>query len=94
MPTIYFKVVCSEEAAMAGAGLGYSEIYGDRPRYFWDHGQASARARQLNSPEYGDAGCGSYAVEARQVYGDGTFDDDDDAYAIAQLGLRTQMPAH
>lgn len=85
MTKTYYKVVSSEESVMAGAGLGYEEIYGNRPRYYWSREQAKQRAALLNSPEYGDAGSGTYSVEERQFYHDGSFDDDADTYAREQL---------
>ncbi len=74
----YFKIMCSSEAELAGAGLGYKEIFGDGSRYFWDRAQAQVRAAELNAvcDELG----GTYSV-ARRTKGD----DDDDAYFQAFL---------
>lgn len=79
----YYKVVCGDEQEMTG--LGYEEIYGSRPRFFWSRPAAERRAAELNSPEWGDAGCGSYRVESRQWYDDGSWDDEGDDYAQRQL---------
>lgn len=83
----YYKVICSEEQQMAGAGLGYEEIFGSEPRYFWSLEKANHRAKQLNSPEYGDAGAGTYSVEECKVYDDGSFDDDGSPVARRQLEI-------
>ena len=76
----YYRVVCDAESEMAGAGLGYAEIYGDRARYYRSRTRANARAAELNNPEYGEAGCGTYRTERRE---DG-WDENDD-YCAPQL---------
>lgn len=83
----YFKVVCAQEEEKAGAGLGYEELFGSRPRYFWDEHDASKRAQMLNAATQGHRAYGDYAVEMRNVYDDGSFDDEDDNFARQQLGL-------
>jgi hypothetical protein len=77
----YYKVTCSRAHEMAGAGLGYEEIYGD-DRYFWDEAAAAKHAEYLSgSGDLQDA----YSIEERRVYADGSFDDDGDDYAWGQL---------
>jgi hypothetical protein len=81
----YYKVTCAEEHDMAGAGLGYEEIYGDGPRFFWDQKQAKQRAVELNAQTASDNGAGTYTVQARHAYDDGSWDDLGNLCARVQL---------
>jgi hypothetical protein len=78
---MYYKILCSREQEMAGAGLGYAEIFGYEPRYFHIRHQAEAYAHALNhSPSGSDYLNGTYSVQERN---DG--DDADDYHCAKQL---------
>jgi hypothetical protein len=85
MTRTYYRVVCRREADMDGAGLGYEDVYGDGPRYFWSPAEAARAAARLNGTGSADLR-GTYSVEARHLRGDDDLDDEDD-YARPQLGL-------
>jgi hypothetical protein len=86
MAKIYYKVVCEQAQEMAGAGLGYEEIY-DCPRFFWSRDEARRQAAELNSITANHNGAGSYVVEEGHIHDDGSWDDEGDQYAQEQLGL-------
>lgn len=79
----YYKITCTREHEMAGAGLGYDEIFGDAVRYHWRREEAEVVAAKLNNEFLR----GGYGVEERKVYDDGPWDDEGDRYAAEQLGL-------
>lgn len=79
MAATYFKIECSREFEMAGAGLGYEEIFGDEPRYFLDRGEADATCERLNSSGSDDLN-GTYNVAERNE-----GDDADDYYCARQI---------
>lgn len=85
--TVYYRVATTLEHEMAGAGLGYDEMYGDGPRYFWDRNDADKRIAELNASLAGDPLQNTYWVDERMVYQDGDFDDKYDASAREQLAL-------
>lgn len=86
MKTTYYRVACTREHEMSGAGLGYEEIYGDGPRFFWDRADALVRCDVLNCTNSEDL-TGCYSVEVGRVYADGSWDDDGNTHARAQLGM-------
>jgi hypothetical protein len=76
----YYKLVVAGEQTAAGAGLGYAELFGDVSRYHWSREEAEKAAEELRRD---GAEC---RIQERTQY-DGTIDDEDDNYALAQLGL-------
>jgi hypothetical protein len=81
----YYKIVLDREHELAGAGLGYDELFGDALRYYWDRGAAQRAAVWLN--EMGEDETGTYRIVERHCYADGSWDDEGDAYAAEQLSL-------
>lgn len=77
-PFTYYRVTTKRDAEMAGAGIGYEEIYGSEPRYYRFRIDAEAHAAVLN--ETSDELNGTYFVEERT-----TGQDDDDDYYHAQI---------
>jgi hypothetical protein len=91
----YYRVTTSLEHEMAGAGLGYEEMYGSQPRYYWDREDAQKRAHAFNTDgNYDPDLAGTYFVEERCVYDDGLWDDSDDQYAREQLGFCQRWIIH
>ena len=82
----YYKITCTREDEMTGAGLGYAEIFGSEGRYFWDSIEATQTCLRLNAIEDEDLR-GTYHVEERGIYEDGSYDDDGSKVAAEQLGL-------
>ena len=76
MPKRYYKVVLEGELVNYGGGIGYEELFGDQPRYFWERSQAERRATELGG-----------SVNERRIYDDGSFDDEDDDFARQQLDI-------
>lgn len=89
MTKTYYKIVCSKEHQMNGAGLGYDEIFGDYRRYWWDRATAEDQAGILNRC-IGSCGLelqGTYSIRERLMYADGSWDDDGDSHSADQLGI-------
>jgi hypothetical protein len=65
METMYYKIVCSRESEMTGAGLGYVEIFGHESRYFRTRKEAIKQAHRLNHWPCDDDLNGTYSVQER-----------------------------
>jgi len=79
----YFKVVSTREA---DGVLGYEELYGNGPRYFLLRLVAEANAAAMNRDGFGSVELvGTYSVEERKMYDDGTADDSDDEFFRRQI---------
>jgi hypothetical protein len=92
MAHTYYRITTTREPEMAGAGLGYDEMYGGWPRYFWTPEAANMVLGHLNGEgDWDKRGpddlVGTYRIEERRVYPDGRYDDEYDPCAREQLGI-------